>query len=198
MLYIKKHSHKVPAQKDFLFTFPVVLKPNSLGSSVGISICTSYGELCAHIEKLHEDFPEEALLITEYVSGGVEISCGCLQKKDGSFIKLPPIEIVPQGHEFFDYASKYDVGGAKEIVPPVSVSKEMSARISHLACLIHEKLGCSTYSRTDFIVKNDTIYFLETNTLPGFTQTSLLPQETAAIGMNLEETLSFILDNSAR
>lgn len=195
MLFIKKNSHSVPSQKNFPFAFPVILKPNSLGSSVGIKICQSYKEICSHIEKLHEDFPDEALLITEYISNGVEVSCGCLQKKSGSCVKLPPIEIMPQGHEFFDYASKYDVGGAKEIVPPVSLSPKMSAKISQLACIIHQKLGCATYSRSDFIVKNDSIYFLETNTLPGFTKTSLFPQETAAIGMNLEETILFILNN---
>lgn len=187
----------LPEENHFPISFPVILKPNSLGSSVGISICNSYDELSHQAHALQKNYPAENLFITDYISGGVEITCGCLQKRGGGFILLPSVEIVPQGHDFFDYASKYDIGGAQEIIPPPSLTSDVSHSISELACTIHQKLGCSTYSRSDFIVKNHTIYFIETNTLPGFTETSLFPQETAAIGMSLKETLEFILDNSA-
>ena len=173
----------------------MISRPNSLGSSVGITISDSYEDLQLNVKSFHKRYPQQELLISEYISGGVEITCGCLQRKDGSFISLPPVEIIPQGHVFFDYESKYDVGGAEEIIPPPSLSSKMTRRISQLACTIHERLGCSTYSRSDFIVKGNTLYFIETNTLPGFTETSLFPQETAAIGMNLQETLEFILKN---
>ncbi len=197
MLLIQAGTH-LPEKSHFPISFPVILKPNSLGSSVGISICDSYEELSHQIHTLQDDYPKENILITDYINNGVEISCGCLQKKDGSFVPIPPVEIVPQGHEFFDYASKYDVGGAQEIIPPPSLSPDMSSLISKLACTVHQKLGCSTYSRSDFMVKNNIIYFIETNTLPGFTETSLFPQETAAVGMDLKDTLEFILNNSAR
>ena len=112
----------------------MISRPNSLGSSVGITISDSYEDLQLNVKSFHKRYPQQELLISEYISGGVEITCGCLQRKDGSFISLPPVEIIPQGHVFFDYESKYDVGGAEEIIPPVSYThldvykRQMSSR----------------------------------------------------------------------
>jgi D-alanine-D-alanine ligase len=135
-------------------------------------------------------------LAQEYLEDAIEIQCGALQKKNGDFIALPPIEIIPKKNVFFDYDSKYLSGGATEITPPVSISKKLSDKISILSIEIHKLLALKTYSRTDFMVKNGKIYFLETNTLPGMTATSLLPQEANSIGISYPQLLDFIISNS--
>lgn len=87
-------------------------------------------------------------------------------------------------------------GGANEIVPPVSISEEISSDISRLARDIHKNLGCKVYSRSDFLYKDGRIYYLETNTLPGLTATSLLPKECEYIGVTYSNLLDYIIENS--
>jgi D-alanine-D-alanine ligase len=181
---------------DKLFQFPVVIKPNTLGSSVGVSIVHTKKELDKAIKNLKANFPDQQILAQEYLEDAIEIQCGALQKKNGDFIALPPIEIIPKKNVFFDYDSKYLSGGATEITPPVSISKKLSDKISILSIEIHKLLALKTYSRTDFMVKNGKIYFLETNTLPGMTATSLLPQEANSIGISYPQLLDFIISNS--
>ncbi|HCI05540.1 TPA: D-alanine--D-alanine ligase, partial [Patescibacteria group bacterium] len=175
--------------------FPVVLKPNDAGSSVGVKILKTAQELEQEIEKLKNDRKFDYWLLQEYIDGAIELSCGCLQKSSKEFVQLPPIEIIPQKAEFFDYDSKYQKGGSKEVTPPESISKELSAKISLLACQIHQLLRCRTYSRSDFLVKGKDVYYLETNTLPGMTGTSLLPQEARAAGISFSELIDFIIEN---
>lgn len=184
-----------PDTKKFDIKFPVLIKPNDLGSSVGIEIAKNEKELFLKATKIASIYKLRNLLIQEFIENGIEISCGCLLSKNGIFTKLPPIEIHPNNSSLFDYKSKYEIGGSNEITPPVSISKSMSNQISDLACQIHEILGLSTYSRSDFIVKGKTIYYLETNTLPGMTTTSLLPKEAEAIGINFSQLLDFIIKN---
>jgi D-alanine-D-alanine ligase len=169
---------------------PCVLKPNKAGSSVGVSIINNYRELKSFSSNYQEEY-----LLQEYIHG-LEISCPVLQKKDGSFIKLPPIEIKPKLSSFFDYKSKYTLGGSTETAPPTSISPSYSSEISDIACKIHSILGCSVYSRSDFIIKSKHIYYLETNTLPGMTSTSLVPKSAMAGGMVFSELLDFIVVNS--
>ena len=186
---IHDESTKVPP-------FPFVTKPNTLGSSVGVSIVHTKKEFDIAIEDLKKSFPDQQILIQEYLKDSIEIQCGTLQKKNGDFVVLPPIEIVPKKNVFFDYNSKYVSGGATEITPPISINKKLSEKISQISIKIHELLRLKTYSRTDFLVKNGKIYFLETNTLPGMTATSLLPQEANSIGISYPELLDFIIANS--
>ncbi len=175
--------------------FPVVLKPNDAGSSVGVKILKTQEELKTEIEKLKNDSKFDYWLLQEYISGAIELSCGCLQKANKEMLTLPPIEIIPHKADFFDYDSKYQVGGSREITPPESISKEQSDRISKLACQIHRVLRCKTYSRSDFLIKGTDVYYLETNTLPGMTQTSLLPQEAKAAGFSFSQLIDFIIEN---
>lgn len=173
--------------------FPVFIKPNALGSSVLAFIIKNHKEFDSAIDEYSKNGIKE-ILVQELIDG-IEIQCGCLEKKNGELIKLPPIEIRPNS-DFFDYNSKYDIGGAEEITPPISISKNMSNKISDLTLKIHKRLECRTYSRTDFIYRNKKIYFLEINTLPGMTGTSLLPQEADAAGINFQELITFIINQS--
>ncbi|MEW5805452.1 MAG: ATP-grasp domain-containing protein [Patescibacteria group bacterium] len=177
------------------FEFPLVLKPNNAGSSVGVRIIKSKNELEQALEQIKTEFKFDYWLIQEYITNALEISCGCLEKTNGEFIQLPPIEIIPKVSSFFDYSAKYQVGGSKEITPPQSISKELSDRVSKLACQIHQVLRCKTYSRSDFLVQGEQVVYLETNTLPGMTQTSLLPQEAKAAGISFSELIDFVIEN---
>lgn len=177
------------------YTYPLFCKPNNLGSSVGAKIVHTKEELEVYLKDFKTKYPHTTPLIQEYVKG-LEVSVGCLEKKDGEFIKLPPIEIIPQHSDYFDYDSKYIAGESLEITPPTHISKEISEKLSDLAVEIHKTLGCKLYSRSDFIIKNERIYFLETNALPGMTANSLLPKEAQAVGMDFTKLLDFLISNS--
>jgi len=179
------------------YKYPVVLKPNKKGSSVGVHIVKNKKEKMEVIKELKRDFDgKEGFLVQEAIMDALEVSCSCLESKDGEFLDIPAIEIIPQLSNFFDYKSKYTKGGSIEIFPPKSLKKRVSDRLTELAKEIHVVLGCSVYSRSDFLIKDNKIYYLETNTLPGMTSTSLLPQECEVIGMNFSKLIDFIIQNS--
>jgi len=125
---------------------------------------------------------------------GRELTCGVLEEPGTHAIHaLPPTEIVPNGGGFFDYAAKYTPGASQEITP-ARLSADETSRVHELALAAHELLNCSGYSRSDFILSpRDGIVLLETNTLPGMTETSLLPQEAAAIGISYTDLLTRFL-----
>lgn len=177
-------------------TLPVIIKPNALGSSVSISIAYTNDEFSKQIKRLLKNYPKQEIVVQEYLQDAIEIQSGTLQRKDGTFLDVPPIEIIPKKNVFFDYDSKYLVGGATEITPPVGIPKKLSDEIMKISIKLHTLLGLKTYSRNDFLIKNGKIYFLEANTLPGMTATSLLPQEAAAIGISFPQLLDFIIENS--
>lgn len=174
--------------------FPVVVKPNSSGSSIGIHRVTdkkSFNEAVAHLKKL----AVRQFLVQQCIENAVEVSCGCLQRKDGQYVQLPPVEIIPRGSEFYDYRAKYDKDGSVHHIPPKSLDPRINEEISGLACSIHGALKCSSYSRSDFLVKGSTIYYLETNSLPGMTATSLIPEEAKHIGISFRDLITFIIDS---
>lgn len=175
--------------------FPVIVKPNNLGSSVGVVKVNNNKELIIHSLKLKKDQGVTHVLVQEFIDG-IELSCGVLQTKKNKLIRIPPIEIRPKLSRLFDYASKYKAGGSEEITPPVSISNELSEKIIDISTTAHVVLGCKTYSRSDFIVSGKDIFYLETNTLPGMTATSLLPQEAKVAGISFQDLLEFIIENS--
>jgi len=179
---------------NFKITYPVILKPNNAGSSIGIYIINSYKELKSALKEISNS-KFKYYLIQKYLKNSLEISCGCLEDKNGNFIKLPPIEIIPKDKKFFDYQAKYSKSGSIEITPPVSLNYKLSNKISDLACKIHQLLRCSSYSRSDFLIHNNEVYYLETNTLPGMTATSLLPKEARVKGIDFSQLIDFIIQN---
>jgi D-alanine-D-alanine ligase len=183
--------------EEYEYQQKICIKPNTLGSSIGVFLINDKKDFDKSKKKLKQDFNiNESFLIQELIEDGLEISCGCLEKKDGNFIKLPPIEIIPKDSSFFDYRAKYTKNASIETTPPTQISNEMAEKISDLTIKIHSILGCSLYSRSDFLIKENDIYYLETNTLPGMTNTSLLPQEAKAAGINFSELIDFLIENS--
>ncbi len=163
-----------------LFSFddlplPAVAKPNSGGSSIGISIAHTREELKKAIEIAFQQ--EDQILVEEFIKGR-ELSCGVV---DG--IALPVIEIVPK-EGFYDYKNKYQAGAALEVTP-APISAAATEKVQRLAERVFTALKLSVYARMDFLLTDEEdAYCLEANTLPGMTPTSLLPQEAAATGVD--------------
>ena len=168
---------------------PCVVKPVANGSSVGVSIAHTGAELKTALEVCLQ-FGAQVVL-EQYISGR-EIQVGIIAGK-----ALPSIEIIPKTG-FYDYANKYQAGAAEEICPsPIPEDWEMRVRTATET--VYRLIGLSVYSRADFIVTPDgTPYFLEINTLPGMTKTSLLPQEAAAVGIGYEELCEKIVEESLK
>lgn len=164
--------------------YPCVVKPLSCGSSVGISFADDDKDFFAAL--LSAERYEKCLLIEEKIEGR-EFSCGILKG-----VALPVIEIVPKSG-FFDYESKYQAGLTEEICP-AGLSEAETRSIQEQTVAIHNLLGLGSYSRTDYIRGLDgDFYFLESNTLPGMTPTSLLPQEASVAGISYKELCNLIL-----
>jgi D-alanine-D-alanine ligase len=168
---------------------PLVVKPLDQGSSVGLSIAKTSLDIVDALTTAFK-FAKEAL-VEKFVPGR-ELTVGVLGNE--RLKALPPVEIIPaQNHEFFDYAAKYTPGEAQEICP-ASLTPTETAEVQRLAVTAHEALGCRGLSRTDFILSQGTFYLLETNTLPGFTENSLLPKAALAAGLSFTELLSVLID----
>lgn len=163
---------------------PCVVKPIDSGSSIGVSIAHD----CAELEKaLREGLNFGGRSVIEQYVSGREIQVGILEDK-----ALPSIEIIPKVG-FYDYENKYQPGAADEICP-AEIPAEWEKRLGEAALTVFRTLGLSVYSRADFIVTEDgTPWFLEINTLPGMTPTSLLPQEAAAVGISYGELCERII-----
>ncbi|MGN1004756.1 MAG: D-alanine--D-alanine ligase, partial [Oscillospiraceae bacterium] len=166
---------------------PLVVKPVASGSSIGVSIAHTEEELRA---ALTDGLKVGGRTVLEQYIQGREIQVGILEDK-----ALPSIEIIPKSG-FYDYANKYQPGAATEICPSeIPPAAEEKLRAAALA--VYNTLGLSVYSRADFILDKDgEAWFLEINTLPGMTPTSLLPQEAAAVGIDYPQLCQRILEAS--
>ncbi len=165
---------------------PCVVKPVDSGSSIGVAIARTRDELIA---ALQENQALGRVILEQYVKGR-EIQVGVL--KDAS---LPSIEIIPK-QGFYDYKNKYQAGAAVEICP-APIDPALEAKLGETALRVHRLLGLRTYSRTDFIIDDaGDAWFLEINTLPGMTPTSLMPQEAAAVGIDYNALCQAIVEDA--
>ena len=105
---------------------------------------------------------------------------------------LPVTEIVPKGGAFFDFRAKYTEGACEEITP-ARIPGDVTRRVQELALRAHQALGCEGMSRTDFIIRDGVPHALETNTIPGMTRMSLLPQAAAAAGLSFPELIDRLI-----
>jgi D-alanine-D-alanine ligase len=172
------------------FGLPVVIKPVREGSSLGLTLAKTREEMEEGIEKaLNHD---SSIMIEKYIQGR-ELTVGVLGNSD--IEPLPVIEIVP-GEEFafFDYDAKYKPGASEEICP-ADISESVRKEVQRFAVMAHKALRLRGYSRTDMILREDgEIFLLETNTIPGMTQTSLMPQAAAAYGLDFPHFLEKLIE----
>ncbi len=166
---------ELAAQVEYHTDYPVVVKPNNGGSTVGLTIVQEAGELMAAFELAGRY--SELVLFEEYIEGR-ELTVAILGEES-----LPIVEIRPKSG-FYDYKSKY-TAGMTSYHCPAELPRAIEEEIRELGLRSHEALGCSGYSRVDFRLDADNVpSCLEVNTLPGMTPTSLVPKAAAAAGMD--------------
>lgn len=159
---------------------PVIVKPCTGGSSLGLSLHDNIESAFKHLSAT----PQPRMLIERFIRGR-ELSCAVIERPDGSYQVLPPVEIQ-HSRLIFDYDEKYGVG-AREICPAPLTADE-TRQIQEQSLLIHRALGCEGYSRSDFIHAEDwRLVYLETNSLPGLSEKSLLPLSLATAGISLTQ-----------
>jgi len=169
---------------------PCAVKVVNGGSSIGVALPDTKEEL----EKALGDLLRYGnhILVERKITGCREFSIAVLGDR-----ALPAVEIVPTDKEF-DYAAKYQSGGAREICP-APITPEQQEEMGRLALKLHRTLGLEVYSRTDFLLDSDGKFWcLEVNSLPGMTAASLVPKEAAAAGMTYHELCEEIVQMSYR
>ncbi|MCD8354311.1 MAG: D-alanine--D-alanine ligase [Clostridiales bacterium] len=168
---------------------PVVVKPLASGSSIGVAIARTREELAQALENC---VPLGASVVLEQYVAGREIQVAYLVDR-----ALPSIEIIPKTG-FYDYENKYQPGAAEEVTP-APIPAEWERRLREDTEKVFHAVGMAVYARADFIVTEDgTPWFLEINTLPGMTPTSLVPQEAAVVGISYGELCETIVNESLR
>lgn len=181
-----------------LVKIPVVVKPCSRGSSVGVSIVKQKRLLNKAIQNAFKYDPE--VLIEEYIHGR-EFTCGVIEKKVNGATEvsaLPVTEIIPnQKYNFFNYEAKYKTGASEEITP-AQIGDHLAKEIQETAVRAHMVLGCKDYSRSDFLVKKGKVHILELNTLPGLIENSLIPKALKIAGWSIKKFLSNVCFRNVR
>jgi D-alanine-D-alanine ligase len=185
-----KKNYESPDELVNKLKFPVFVKPNNGGSSIGMSKVNSPSEeLGAAIEKAFKE--DEQVLVEEFIKGR-ELTIGVFKSK-GKIIALPITEIITK-KEFFDYEAKY-LGASQEITP-AEIDEHIAAQIRAQAIKIYQIFNCRGIVRIDFIhnAADNQPYMLEINTVPGQTEASLVPQQVKAMGWTLMDFYTALLE----
>nr|MBI1232735.1 D-alanine--D-alanine ligase [Cytophagales bacterium] len=174
-----------------VLNFPLFVKPNNGGSSIGMSKVNSENELDTALEKAFRE--DSQVLVEEFVSGR-EFSVG-MYKVGGEVRVLPATEII-SSKEFFDFEAKYTPGVSEEITPGRMDEREV-ARVNGIASEVYRKLNCRGAVRMDYFLEKNTgdFYFIELNTVPGQTETSLISQQVRAFGMDLRDFYTELIES---
>ena len=174
---------------------PCFIKPNAGGSSFGVTKCKTVDDILPAIEKAREESDD---VMIESLMTGMEVANGAYKKPTGEVCVLPITEVVPKT-EFFDYDAKYN--GQVEEITPARLSEDTTKRVQALTSAIYDILGASGIVRMDYIISkneagDDVINLLEINTTPGMTQTSFIPQQVKAAGLDMTEVLTEVINNA--
>lgn len=189
-ILLNKTSEIDPAAIIAELGLPLFVKPNASGSSFGVTKVKKQNEL---LPAITEAFKESDQVLMEEFIEGREISCGVMIAGGKEYI-FPITELVCQS-EFFDYKAKYQ-GFSNEITPadlPEAIRKE----VNRLTLIAYKRLNCRGVVRIDFIVKGETSYMIEINTIPGMSSHSIIPQQAATMGMSLTELFNLIIDETS-
>ncbi len=176
-----------PAEVVRELSLPLFVKPGAGGSSFGITKVKKEEELTAAVDKA---LLESAEVLIEQFIEGKEFTCGVV-KIGSKKLVLPVTEVIPK-NEFFDYEAKYTPGMAEEITP-ARINDALTHKVQALSAEIYDLCNCKGIVRVDYILKDQTFYFLEINTVPGMTSTSFIPQQITAAGLNLTDLLTEII-----
>jgi len=191
--YIKfnfSKSNKIDKKLIFMIQkklkFPVVVKPINEGSSVNVYICSKKN----FIQNLKKLVLYKEILIEEFIPGR-EIQVAILGNR-----KLGAIEIKPK-RKFYDYEAKYNVKAKTKHIIPVEMSKKNLEKVLNTALKAHNSIGCKGVTRSDFKFYKNRFFLLETNTQPGMTKLSLVPEIAAYAGMSFINLIEWILKDAS-
>jgi D-alanine-D-alanine ligase len=191
MRLFKKDGHDIGTIAANL-KFPLFIKPNSGGSSVGMSKVYNAAALPNAISRAFNE--DEQILVEEFIKGR-EFSIGIV-RLHGKIKVLPATEII-SSKDFFDYEAKYTAGVSQEITP-ADISSAKNEEITDIVTEVYLRMNCNGMVRVDFILLDDTedFYFIEVNTTPGQSANSLIPQQVRAIGMSLADFYGELIESN--
>ena len=169
--------------------FPVVVKATNGGSSVGVYFANDEKE---YIDAIYECYKiDDSVLIEEFIEGR-EFSVGVFEGE-----ALPVVEIIPK-EGWYDYENKYKPGAVEEVCP-AEITDDQTKKMQQIAEDACNSIGCEVYARADIMMtENGDMYCLEVNTLPGMTETSLVPREAQSVGMSFEDLCEKIIEVSLK
>jgi D-alanine-D-alanine ligase len=172
---------------------PVFVKPNSGGSSIGMSKVTDPTQLQAALDKAFKE--DHQLLVEEFISGR-EFTIGVF--KTNGQIQVLPITEIETGNEFFDFKAKYQ--GESHETTPANISPEIKQQLETAAVRVYEVLNCRGVVRIDFIYETteQQPYMLEVNTVPGQSEASIIPQQVRAMGWDLKDFYTGLIEEALR
>ena len=168
--------------------FPIVVKPINEGSSLGVSICKNKKQFTSKYKKLMRNY--DRILVEEYIPGR-EIQVAVMGEK-----ALGAIELVPR-RQFYDYTAKYSNTAQTQHIMPAPLSPKKYKEILGLAKKAHELLGCRGITRSDFRFFKNKFYLLETNTQPGLTKLSLVPEIAQYCGIKFEDLVVWMTEDAS-
>ncbi len=168
---------------------PLFVKPNAGGSSFGVTKVKKEEDL---VDAVNKALGESTEVIIEQFIDGSEFTCGVVKIGERKLV-FPVTEVIPK-NEFFDFEAKYIPGMADEITP-ARISESLTYDIQRRSAEIYDLCSCKGIVRVDFILRGDIFYFLEVNTVPGMTETSFIPQQIKAMGLNLTDLLTDIIND---
>ena len=174
--------------KELTLKFPVVVKPSSQGSSIGVTFVDKIRNLNRAINIAFKY--DDTVMIEKYIKGK-EITVGILEERP-----LPVVEIFPK-RRFFDFQAKY-VKGKSDYVVPAKLPKASYNQAQRVGRLAHKALGCRTFSRIDMILSRGTPFVLEVNSIPGLTRMSLLPMAAGACGVDFAQLCLKIVQSALK
>jgi D-alanine-D-alanine ligase len=179
----------LPAIEERL-DFPIVVKPASQGSALGIKFARTPSDVPA---ALIAAFSYDRKVLLERYVHGRELAISILET-GGEAVALPIVEALPEQEDFYDFESRYEIGRTR-FVCPAELEGSLAARANEIALDTYRLLGCSGFARVDLMLahESDELFVLETNTIPGLTETSLLPQAADAAGIGFDQLIERIL-----
>lgn len=187
--------HRLEAAKAHPIKPPYVVKPVNEGSSFGVLIVAEDAEHPPQ-QLYADDWPYGDIVMVERYIAGRELTCTVMGD-----VALGVIDIVSDGHQFYDFDAKYEAGGSKHILP-AKISPNIYQEVQKLTLLAHRALGCAGVTRADFrhddlLHGTNELICLEVNTQPGMTATSLVPEMAAHAGHDFGELVSWIVENAS-
>jgi D-alanine-D-alanine ligase len=175
--------------------FPLVVKPASQGSALGVKFARTSEELPGALVGAFSY--DRQVLIERYIKGR-DLAVSVLDGEPGAPRALPVVEAVPRQEDFYDYESRYEIG-MTTFVCPAQLGAETTVRAQQLALDVYTVLGCHGVARVDLMLDEDSgeLWVLETNVVPGMTETSLLPQAADAAGIGFDELVGRVLASAS-